>query len=285
MHVHMHLYYSSSESQTVPLDAEVDLPKQWVLKNIKKALSTQEAPPPHPHPLPPPLVPLPHPLGLRLCSVLAKNKCLQEEVTHSSYRSFTLQCEGVSGRFFPEAKIWKEDRKRMRLSDGGKGVDRWWGDEWQTQKVGRRHWRQTLPTCKDSRFWDNGPGAILSYMQRARIPVYTLPPRIATPVCDLGCVFVGRIRVWKLWKQFQEFPAINYPQRKVLLSSLVVQEWAHGDRNTTMLPSVSPGKGNLLLLSHTLLRTYHSLSWFRICVCVPLQSPLSSWRAGSGSFL
>lgn len=38
MHVHMHLYYSSSESQTVPLDAEVDLPKQWVLKNIKKAL-------------------------------------------------------------------------------------------------------------------------------------------------------------------------------------------------------------------------------------------------------
>lgn len=137
MHVHMHLYYSPSESQTVPLDAQVDLPKQWVLKNIKKALSTQEAPPPHPHPLPPPLVPLPHPLGLRLCSVLAKNKCLQEEVTHSSYRSFTLQCEGVSGRFFPEAKIWKEDRKRMRLSDGGMGVDRWWVDEWQTRRWDR----------------------------------------------------------------------------------------------------------------------------------------------------
>lgn len=125
MHVHMHLYYSSSESQTVPSDAEVDLPKQWVLKNIKKALSTQEAPPPHPHPLPPPLVPLPHPLGLRLCSVLAKNKCLQEEVTHSSYRSFTLQCEGVSGRFFPEAKF---ERRTGREWGSLMGVRGWTGD-------------------------------------------------------------------------------------------------------------------------------------------------------------
>lgn len=40
-----------------------------------------------------------------------------------------------------------------------------------------------------------GSWALLSYRQRARVPAHTPARRAATPTCDLGCVFVGRVRV------------------------------------------------------------------------------------------
>lgn len=208
---------SFRESQTAPWDGEVDFPKQWVLvKDYQKgsfypgSASTATCTPLSQ------LVPQPHFLRLRLCSVLVKK---QMSLGRSNTFLLSLISTPVS-RSQWQFLSWDWDWK------GGQGENEavWWGAGGGAQLMGSRWMAEALktnspPTCKDSRLWDNGPGAIMSYMQTARVPVYTLPPTTAVPICDLGCVFVGRTRVWRLWKQFQEFPAINYPQIKVLLTA------------------------------------------------------------------
>lgn len=104
-------------------------------------------------------------------------------------------------------------------------------------------------------------------------------PRIAAPSCDLGCVFVGEDESLKTLETVPRISSHKLPSDKGSSSSLAVQEWTRGERNSTMLSRVSPGKDNLLL-SHILLSTYHGLSWPNSFVCLPLQSPLSSRQAG-----
>ena len=108
----------------VPLDGEVDLPKHWVL--LKEY---QEVPfyPGSSSPLtysPSPTSTISStaffPLGLRLCSVLVKSQRFWEEITPSSYQSFILYCEGVSGSCFPESRLWRPGRGRVLWA-------LWWG--------------------------------------------------------------------------------------------------------------------------------------------------------------
>lgn len=95
----------------------------------------------HQHPLHPPLVPQPHPLGLRLCSVLVKNKCLWEEV-NTFLLSVIYTLVWRSKQQFPS---WDQDLK------GGQGENEavWWGrwgctaDGWQVGGRDRRWGRGT----------------------------------------------------------------------------------------------------------------------------------------------
>lgn len=61
---------------------------------------------------------------------------------------------------------------------------------------------------------------------------------------------------------------------------LVVPQWANGGRNMTMLSRIPPGKIHLFP-SHTLLSTYHSLSWVFVCVSV---SPVTSESPAGGEW-
>lgn len=137
------------------------------LRNSKKSLSTQEAHPPLPA-LPSPNSPPPHwfhslSLGIKaLWSVLVKNQCFWEEVTHS-HLSFTLQCEEAGSCF------WEQDLKERewgycgclkgsQLIRGSKmsSGDRSWGTEEELCPLGK------IP------LWDLR--SILSYLRRARSP-------------------------------------------------------------------------------------------------------------------
>lgn len=90
-----------------------------LIQRLREAPSTQEAPPPPPAPLPPPLVPKPHPLGLRLFSVLVKNKCLQEEVNTFLFSVIYTLVWRSQQHFLS----WDGDLK------GGQGENEavWWG--------------------------------------------------------------------------------------------------------------------------------------------------------------
>ena len=106
-------------------------------------------------------------------------------------------------------------------------------------------------------------------MPRARIPVHTLALGIAIPLCDHGCVGGESV------KNMETVPSIfsyKVPSGKGPSSILVIQQWANGDRNVTMLSRIPPGKIHLFL-SHILLSTYHYLSWLFFCIFV---SPVTS---------
>lgn len=88
-------------------------------------------------------------------------------------------------------------------------------------------------------------------------------------------------------KTMEIVPSISSPKLlsdKASSSTLLVQKWPNRDISMTILSRILPGKIHLFL-SHTLLSTYHSLSWFSLLVRVCLSNHL--WvpsRQGMGHF-
>lgn len=207
-----------TNKKTVPLDSGVDLPKQWVLfKELlpRKLLPTTCTSTPT-------ISSTAFSLGIKaLLWPSQKQRFLGRGNTFLASVIYTLVWRS-QWQFLSCEQVWEQDRERR---EGTEAVSWRCGqlmgsqDESWRQKLRQRHWRQTSPAYEDSRLWDNSSGAILSYKQRARVPVHTLPPRITTPICDLGCVFVGKLRIWSLWKQFQIFSVIKGPRAKVLPAS------------------------------------------------------------------
>lgn len=102
-------------------------------------------------------------------------------------------------------------------------------------------------------------------------PVHTLPSRIAT----LGVCLWGRW-VWRLWKQFQEFPATQNPSGQGSSSTLVFKsELYKEDRNRTVLARIPPGKMHLSALTPFLAPITISLEIF--WSLSPLSSLSSRW--------
>lgn len=102
-------------------------------------------------------------------------------------------------------------------------------------------------------------------------PVHTLPSRIAT----LGVCLWGRW-VWRLWKQFQEFPATQNPSGQGSSSTLVFKsELYKEDRNRTVLARIPPGKMHLSALTLFLAPITISLEIF--WSLSPLSSLSSRW--------
>lgn len=110
-----------------------------------------------------------------------------------------------------------------------------------------------------------------------RVAVHALPPRAAMPL-------MGRMRSLKT-----KTGPLSPP--KVLPAPWSLKSELNGDRNMTMLSRIPPEK--VLFLSHILLSTYHSLSWFNVflCICLlhhlwysnrqrmdPFSLPLSEYR-------
>lgn len=132
---------SFRESQIVPWDGEVDFPKQWVLvKDYQKgsfypgSASTATCTPLSQ------LVPQPHFLRLRLCSVLVKK---QMSLGRSNTFLLSLISTPVSRtqwQFLSWDWDWKGGQGENEAVWCGVGVvHSWWvADGWQ------RHWRQTL---------------------------------------------------------------------------------------------------------------------------------------------
>lgn len=116
--------------------------------------------------------------------------------------------------------------------------------------------------------------------------VYRKPKIFYTP-CHLGLLLLFVTLEVYLWggREFEDsgnnskYFIRKVPSNKGSSSILVVQKWANGDRNMTLLSRIPRGKIHFFL-SHTLLSTYHRLSWFRIFVCVSVSLTTSEFLAG-----
>lgn len=127
------------------------------------------------------------------------------------------------------------------------GVGAWAADGWQENGRDRRWGRGTEDKLrllvKTPDFGTKVRGQFRAIFREPGFLHTPHLPRTAAPICDLGCV-----------QQFEDSgnSSKNFhhelPSDKGSFSSLAVQEWANGERNTTRLSRVSPGKDNLLLL-------------------------------------
>lgn len=171
----------------------------------------------------------------------------------------------------PESRVW-EKRKRMMV------LVTLWGWrllEYPTREADREAKAETWKTkfCSFTQTSHLGTMVLGHSMVLGRepgFPVHTLPSRIAT----LGVCLWGRW-VWRLWKQFQEFPATQNPSGQGSSSTPVFKsELYKGDRNRTVLARIPPGKMHLSALTIFLAPITISLEIFESVSLITSEFPV-----------
>lgn len=119
-------------------------------RKITEAYSVPEVPTPG--------VPHPFPLGLRLCSVKAKNKCLLGQSWSVIYISVWTNQQPSSSLEPPGKKVL--EKVWWVVGSCGTFAGMWGSSE---ERLGRQRW----PTCRDSSLGDSVPRAMLSCTYRA----------------------------------------------------------------------------------------------------------------------